>query len=713
MTNLSRRRGAMSPIKYPERRNRASGRASACPKCGYPLSQTSAAQEQRGKTPIPPAGFEDSVGVCEKEGKPPALGSHVAAGYRISKDEMPDTLRFVSSDDENVHLECVSCGKFYSFKRDYFDEITEDGCTAPVKMQCPACKKRHGESETANCCQDKAIALLEKPQSRFNREDVGCLAGCAGVFGFLLTFILVKVFVFPSFLPYLILLIASFAGIRYCLHSFSETETPAVCPDAEKESTEIAELKRGTPFDLSQSVEEYLSLEDRGSASILHGIEVSKGLIRDSASQKYQSFSYGLTGWLAKSGSLEADGEWGAFACVEVPDMPEMQSDIRCYGHASFRLLDSDHRLTLFRIKSLEDAIAFRDFHLCRNNLVETMADKAISKCQQIARSAHQGQVSSAVTNYIAEFPDAAFTMPAAYFALILKLREKDRLLEIATAKYGTGLAEEAYCINQQNELLFDKMAEMYDALCQLIEEEAEVNSKLLPLVTFNMLNISLASAHKQKWLEHIEFDMEFGDFTSYVERAVNLGKVDVEDNEVLAELTYYLMDFPPCSQLDYGRAFKKVRSEVGEASRRMRNMLYRNQLLGKNAAEGQARAISLDDIDSMSGDEFEHVVCKLFQAMGYSARVTKQSGDQGIDVVAKRGIETIGIQAKCYSSTVGNSAVQEAVAGRAYYGCNKSMVITNSTFTSSAVNLAFSNDVVLWDRDMLGKKLSEHPVYP
>lgn len=702
----------MSLMNCPECGSWVSDKAPSCPTCGCPFSQTSTAQEQRGRTPIPPTGFEDSVGVCGKEGESPALKSHVATGYRISKDERPDTLRFVSSDNENVHLECVSCGKSYSFKRDYFDEITEDGCTAPVKMQCPACKNRHGELETANGCQDKAIALLEKPQSRFNRENVGFLAGCAGVFGIFITFILVKVFVFPSFLPYLILLIASFAGIRYCLHSFSETETPAVCPDAEKEATEMAELKGGTSFDLSQSVEEYLSLEDRDSASILHDIEVSKELTRDSASQKYQSFSFGLTGWLAKDSSLEAGGEWGAFTCVEVPDMPEMQSNIRYYGHASFRLRDSDHRLTLFRIQSLEDATAFRDFHLRRNNLVETMADKAISKCQQIARSAHRGQVGSAITNYIAEFPEAAFTMPAAYFALILRLREKDRLLEIATAKYGTELSEEAYCINQQNELLFDKMAEMYDALCQLIEEETEVNSRLSPLVTFNMLNNSLASAYKQKWLEHIELDMEFGDFASYVERAVNLGKVDTEDNEVLAELTYYLMDFPPCSQLDYGRAYKKVRSEVGEASRRMRNMLYRNQLLGKTAVEGQTRAISLDDIDSMSGDEFEHVVCRLFQAMGYSARVTKQSGDQGIDVVAKRGIEIIGIQAKCYSSTVGNSAVQEAVAGRAYYGCNKSMVITNSTFTSSAVNLAFSNDVVLWDRDMLGKKLSEHPVY-
>lgn len=70
-----------------------------------------------------------------------------------------------------------------------------------------------------------------------------------------------------------------------------------------------------------------------------------------------------------------------------------------------------------------------------------------------------------------------------------------------------------------------------------------------------------------------------------------------------------------------------------------------------------------------------------------------------------------IGIQAKCYASAVGNAAVQEAVAGKVFYGRGKAMVVTNSTFTKSAVELAAANGVILWGRDILMQKLADYPV--
>jgi len=107
-------------------------------------------------------------------------------------------------------------------------------------------------------------------------------------------------------------------------------------------------------------------------------------------------------------------------------------------------------------------------------------------------------------------------------------------------------------------------------------------------------------------------------------------------------------------------------------------------------------------------GSEFEHFICELYKKMGYSAEVTKQSGDQGLDVIAERNGRKIGIQAKCYSGTVGNFAVQEAVAGKSYYNCDKVVVITNNFFTTSAIELAKSNNVILWNRDILKEKINE-----
>ena len=104
-------------------------------------------------------------------------------------------------------------------------------------------------------------------------------------------------------------------------------------------------------------------------------------------------------------------------------------------------------------------------------------------------------------------------------------------------------------------------------------------------------------------------------------------------------------------------------------------------------------------DIDNLNGYEFEIFVGKIFEKMGYKVEVTQKSGDQGIDIIARNSIIKIGIQAKCYSQPVGNSAVQEAVAGKAYYNCDKVFVATNNTFTKSAMDLAKVNNVGLIDR--------------
>lgn len=109
-----------------------------------------------------------------------------------------------------------------------------------------------------------------------------------------------------------------------------------------------------------------------------------------------------------------------------------------------------------------------------------------------------------------------------------------------------------------------------------------------------------------------------------------------------------------------------------------------------------------------MSGEHFEIFITNLFNNLGYKAERTKASGDQGIDVIATKGKVKIAIQTKCYSRPVGNHAVMEAVAGGKYYNADKVMVVTNSTFTRSAIELAQSNNVVLWGRSILKEKMEE-----
>lgn len=97
-----------------------------------------------------------------------------------------------------------------------------------------------------------------------------------------------------------------------------------------------------------------------------------------------------------------------------------------------------------------------------------------------------------------------------------------------------------------------------------------------------------------------------------------------------------------------------------------------------------------------------------LYEAQGYRVVETPKSGGQGADVLLERaGERTVG-QAKLYSDTVGNKAVQEAIAARSHFRCHAAQVVTNNFFTASAKQLAGSSDVLLIDREVLTNMIEE-----
>ncbi|MED3575900.1 restriction endonuclease [Cytobacillus praedii] len=46
-----------------------------------------------------------------------------------------------------------------------------------------------------------------------------------------------------------------------------------------------------------------------------------------------------------------------------------------------------------------------------------------------------------------------------------------------------------------------------------------------------------------------------------------------------------------------------------------------------------------------MNGYEFELFTADLFRKMGYTVKLTKQTGDQGIDVIAVKNRTSLGVQ--------------------------------------------------------------------
>ena len=120
--------------------------------------------------------------------------------------------------------------------------------------------------------------------------------------------------------------------------------------------------------------------------------------------------------------------------------------------------------------------------------------------------------------------------------------------------------------------------------------------------------------------------------------------------------------------------------------------------------------AVVTNSSKSAYGIKFEKLIAALFEKMEYKVSFTKTTGDYGIDIIADDDIVRIAIQCKCYHGhSVGNDAVQQAVSGKEFYGCDKAMVVTNSTFTPAAIEQAKKSNVILWNRHVLQKTLDAY----
>jgi HJR/Mrr/RecB family endonuclease len=111
---------------------------------------------------------------------------------------------------------------------------------------------------------------------------------------------------------------------------------------------------------------------------------------------------------------------------------------------------------------------------------------------------------------------------------------------------------------------------------------------------------------------------------------------------------------------------------------------------------------VPLEDIDAMDGLAFEYYIARLLVSRGYTNVSLTEQYDYGVDIVAEKGGVRWGIQTKRHSGVVKAEAVRQVVTGLRLYECDRAMVITNSTFSTVAEQLARGNDCILIDRSSL-----------
>jgi restriction system protein len=113
-------------------------------------------------------------------------------------------------------------------------------------------------------------------------------------------------------------------------------------------------------------------------------------------------------------------------------------------------------------------------------------------------------------------------------------------------------------------------------------------------------------------------------------------------------------------------------------------------------ADEAKRRTVGKCFDPTMNAREFEAHCARVLQSHGWQATTTAATGDQGADVIAEKQEHRVVLQAKLYNSPVGNKAVQEAHSAKFHYKASAAVVVTNSSFTASAQQLAQSTGVHL-----------------
>ena len=119
----------------------------------------------------------------------------------------------------------------------------------------------------------------------------------------------------------------------------------------------------------------------------------------------------------------------------------------------------------------------------------------------------------------------------------------------------------------------------------------------------------------------------------------------------------------------------------------------------------------TVDEVSRMTGRQFEEFLARLFSRMSYrDITLTPTTNDQGGDLLCltPSGARAV-IQAKRWKGSVGNRAVQELLGAMLNYGRTEGMVVTNSTFTKAARELAMKDSrVAIRDGQWLTEQITQ-----
>lgn len=290
----------------------------------------------------------------------------------------------------------------------------------------------------------------------------------------------------------------------------------------------------------------------------------------------------------------------------------------------------------------------------------------------------------------------------------------QEEIYGILQSKFAEGEKSRITIKNSEREKKFD-------LLIKLVANECHWDNSFAACRTYGA--IIYFTKKKSEEIFHSTFNFKIEDDWDYTECVKQfsdklIGEY-VENKKILSYFVYYLIlknKILPGDSLEsefmstkFYYVYSNLADDIAPYEENYKEQIEISRLNKELSENPSKNTLTIEDMDLMSGQEFEGAIADIFKKMGYKVALTPITKDQGVDIIAERGEIRLGIQTKCYTGKVGNAAIQEVVAGKNYYKLNRCMVITNSTFTTSAIELAKANNVILWDRRILIEKVNSY----
>ncbi len=234
---------------------------------------------------------------------------------------------------------------------------------------------------------------------------------------------------------------------------------------------------------------------------------------------------------------------------------------------------------------------------------------------------------------------------------------------------------------------LIDSNSPLYDiavnTIIRKINDEKELVKDILKITNTEDYTEKSFEKTINSWLYEVSKEYKFLDIEPYI--------------------TYKILKSVSTSDFN---SFLSILSKTNEYIKNYDNYIKRHKIMsdrqrylnGDFLKEKMEIKMSNDLKDVTSGKEFELFLERLFKSLGYKTIHNGKSGDQGADLIIEKNNYVYAVQAKCYTNKVSNTPIQEVVASLKYYNANQGVVVTNSTFTQGAQDLAKVNNVILID---------------